>query len=618
MTQPQLDHFEQLLEYLQESRGFDGSAYKRPSLERRMRKRVEAVGVTTFEEYLDYLQVHPDEFSALFNTVLINVTGFFRDADAWAYLQSAALPRILADRKSGDPLRVWSAGCASGQEAYTILMVLAELMGSEAVRDEVKVYGTDADEEALNEARAATYSAKQVEDVPPALLEKYFDQTGASYVFKRELRRSVIFGKHDLLQDAPISRIDLLLCRNTLMYFNPEAQARILSRFYFSLKPGAHIFLGRAEMLFSHGAMFAPVDLKHRLYRVVGKRHQRERALLLGQTGLGEAAAPLRARLRDAAFEETRAPQIIVERTGVLVSANAPARHRFGINVGDMGRRFQDLDVSYRPTELRAAMSQAVEGRFEVAIRDVESIVGSDKRIYDVAVVPLLDEDQSVIGTRITYEDVTELRSLQTQLQQSRHDLETAYEELQSTNEELETTNEELQSTVEELETTNEELQSTNEELETMNEELQSTNEELHSRNDELRSRSTELNAANAYLESVFASLRSAVIVIDKDFRIDVWNEKSADLWGLRPDEVQRAHLLDLDIGLALADLRQPIREVLSGAAESRELLLAGTNRRGKAISCRVSIGPLRQLDRSIGGVILLIEEQSVPDGVRS
>jgi two-component system CheB/CheR fusion protein len=609
MSEPSdVRQFEEILHYLQQTRGFDFTAYKRSSLIRRVARRMQAVEIASYEEYFDYLQVHQEEFAALFNTILINVTSFFRDADVWEYLQHTALPAMLAAQPPNAQFRVWTAGCASGQEAYSVLMILAELLGPESVRERVKVYATDADEEALSEARAATYSAKQVEAVPPALLEKYF---------KRDLRRSVIFGRHDLVQDAPISRVDLLLCRNTLMYFNADAQSRILARFFFSLNPGGHILLGRAEMLFSHANMFTPVDLKRRVFKAVPRPNHRDRLLLLAQTGRDVAPIdmPNQTRLREAAFEANRSPQIVVDLGGALVGANAPARQLFALSPRDIGRPLQDLEMSFRPVDLRAPMAQAIEQRTDVTVRDVRFTQGGESRIFDVTVSPLADDDQVVIGVRIVHDDVTELRALQSQLQQSKQELETAYEELQSTNEELETTNEELQSTVEELETTNEELQSTNEELETMNEELQSTNEELQTMNDELQNRSTELNSANAFLESVFGSLRSAVVVLDKDYHVQVWNDRSMDLWGLRPDEAQGRHFLSLDIGLPVAELRHLIRDVLGGTSEFAEQMLHATNRRGKPIQCRVTVGPLRQFDRSPGGAILLMEENAAPQG---
>jgi two-component system CheB/CheR fusion protein len=604
-------HFEEILHLLQQTRGFDFTAYKRASLMRRMSKRMQTIGIPTFEEYFDHLQVHQEEFAALFNTILINVTSFFRDADVWEYLRTTGLPKMLEGRGDAEPFRVWSAGCASGQEAYTVLMVLGEVMGLDALRDRVKVYATDADEEALTEARMAAYSDRQVDGVPPHLLEKYFDRQGTSHVFKRDLRRSVIFGRHDLVQDAPISRVDFLLCRNTLMYFNADAQSRTLGRFFFALNPGAHILLGRAEMLFSHANMFTPVDLKRRLFKAVPKPNHRDRLLLLAQTGrdIVPTAMSNHTRLREAAFELNRAPQLVVDLSGALVGANAPAREKLGLSSRDVGRPLQDLDISYRPIELRAPIERAIETGSEVSLKDVNWGQAPDRRIFDVLVTPLTDEEQAVIGTKIVYDDVTDVRALELQLHHSRQELETAYEELQSTNEELETTNEELQSTVEELETTNEELQSTNEELETMNEELQSTNEELQTMNDELRIRSTDLNSAHSFLESVFASLRSAVVVIDKDFKVQVWNDRSADLWGLRAEETQGGHFLSLDIGLPVGELRNAIRDVLGGTTEFAESILPATNRRGKPIQVRVTIAPLRHIDRTAAGAILLMEE---------
>jgi two-component system, chemotaxis family, CheB/CheR fusion protein len=230
--EPSDPHFEALLTYLKESRGFDFTGYKRSSLMRRVNRRMNQVDITDYQDYLDYLEVHPDEFTALFNTILINVTGFFRDADAWDYLRSEVLEPMVAGKPGDAPIRVWSAGCASGEEAYTLAMSLAETLGADAFRDRVKIYATDVDEEQLNEARQAIYGERAMEAVPPELAERYFEPNGNRFVFRKDLRRSVIFGRNDLVQDAPISRIDLIVCRNTLMYFNAETQAKILGRFH--------------------------------------------------------------------------------------------------------------------------------------------------------------------------------------------------------------------------------------------------------------------------------------------------------------------------------------------------------------------------------------------------
>ena len=494
-----LANFEEILHYLQQTRGFDFTAYKRPSLVRRVIRRMQAVGAPTFEAYLDHLQLHQDEFGDLFNTILINVTSFFRDREIWAYMAEEILPQLV-DARRDQVLRVWSAGCAGGHEPYTVAMLLAEQVGAEALRDRVKIYATDVDEEALTEARAAVYSARQMSDVPPPLVEKYFDRVGSQFAVRRDIRRVVIFGRHNLIQDAPISHVDLLVCRNTLMYFHAEAQSRILGRFYFSLNQAGYVLLGRAEMLFSHGATFTPVDLKRRVFRAVPKPDHHDRLLLLAQTGRDIMANETsnHTRLREAAFESDRTAQIVLDPSGSLAAVNAPARQLFGLSPRDIGRPLQDLEVSYRPVDLRSAIDRALEEKRDVVLSSVAWRKNAEARQLDISVAPLFDEAREIVGTRISFRDVTEVKILQDALQHSKVELETAYEELQSTNEELETTNEELQSTVEELETTNEELQSTNEELETMNEELQSTNEELQTMNDEMRNRSTDLNSVNS------------------------------------------------------------------------------------------------------------------------
>lgn len=378
-----------------------------------------------YGDYLDYLKVHPEEFIQLFNTILINVTGFFRDTAAWGFLATDALPELLVAKKSSDPIRVWSAGCASGEEAYTLAILLAEHLGLERFRQRAKIYATDVDEHALTQARQASYSTRDIQAIPDDLRAKYFEQAGGRFIFRTGLRRGVIFGRHDLVQDAPISRLDLLVCRNTLMYFNSETQSRILARFHFALSDPGVIFLGKAEMLLTRANLFTPLQLKHRIF------------------------------------------------------------------------------------------------------------------------------------------------------------------------------------------TTNEELQSTNEELETMNEELQSSNEELQTTNDELRERTDELNRAKAFLASILTSLHVAAVVIDPNFHILRWNTEATELWGLRDNEVHDQSLLSLDIGLPVEQLRGPVRAILRGESTFQELILQATNRRGKAIQCRVTCTPLIGTEADTQGVILLMEEQS-------
>jgi two-component system CheB/CheR fusion protein len=609
---------ESLLDYLKRTRGFDFTGYKRASLERRIAKRMQMIGIATHTDYLDYLEVHPEEFSALFNTVLINVTHFFRDPPTWDYIASTVVPDLIARNDGSSPIRVWSAGCASGEEAYTLAMIFAEALGPDTFRDQVKIYATDVDDDALAKARQATYTEREVADIPPALLERYFEATDGRYVFRKDLRRHLIFGRHDLIQDAPISRVDLLVCRNTLMYFNAETQARILSRFQFALHDHGVLFLGRAETMMTQNTTFAPLDLKHRVSAKIPSRHgsTRDRLLAAAQNGADsaiDAPAGERTRIREAALDASTNAQLIVDVNGSLGFANQQARRFFGLSATDVGRPLQDLKISYRPLELRSVIDQVIGARRPVAIREVEWPAASeDVRWFDVHVAPLIEAGgAALLGVSVSFIDITASRRLRAELEQATHELETAYEELQSTNEELETTNEELQSTVEELETTNEELQSTNEELETMNEELQSANEELHTTNDEIRVRSEELNEVNGFLESILTSLRAAVVVVDAELRVLVWNQRAEDMWGLREDETRGRHILGLDVGLPIERLKQPMRAALNdGDGHGHATFtLDAINRRGRAIECQITTTPLRTRSNAVRGVILVIED---------
>lgn len=615
--------FENLLTYIKRNRGFDFTGYKRSSLMRRVQKQMQSLDIGSFSEYMDYLDVNPDEFVSLFNTILINVTSFFRDLETWEYISSEIIPQIVARKRHYDPIRVWSAGCASGQEAYTVAMVLAEALGIERFKSQVKIYATDVDEEALSQARHANYCTREVASIPEELLEKYFEHSDSVYTFRKDLRRAVIFGRHDLLQDAPISRIDLLLCRNSIMYFNAEVQSKIIARFHFALNDGGFLFLGKAEMLLTHSNIFNPVDLKRRIFTKMPKFDRRDRLLLMGNNGgdsedndisrLEQSRISHLEQIHNAAFDANPVAQVVVDVNGSLILANERSCALFNLGSRDIGRPLQDLEP-YRPLELRSSIEQVYQDRRIAIQNEVEWTNPSGESLYfDIKIAPLLDFNAKlVLGVSITFTDVTRSKKLREELERSNQELEMAYEELQSTNEELETTNEELQSSNEELETTNEELQSTNEELETMNEELQSSNEELQTINEEMRLSGEELNKANSFLESILASLRGGVVVVNKDLQILVWNSKAEDLWGLRASEVLGHHFLNLDIGLPVEDLRQPIRTCMTQEEpQVIEVTLQATNRRGKSILCKVTCTPLIGRRKEIQGAIVLMEQMA-------
>ena len=575
-----------LLDYLKGTRGFDFTAYKRSSLMRRIQKRLQVVNVTTYEDYQTYLEAHPEEFGLLFNTILINVTNFFHDAEAWGYISTHVVPRVIGAGRAEAVIRIWSTGCASGEEAYTLAIIFAEQLGVEQFRRRVKIYASDVDDEALMQARHASYTAAQVQDIPGDLLSKYFERVDDRYLFHKDLRRSIIFGRHDLVQDAPISRVNLLACRNTFMYFTRDTQAKVLNRFHFALRNGGFLFMGRAELLLTHGELFTPVELKWRVFTKTSPQNARA-MLLQPERGEERATMPNDDRLQVLSLETDPIARVVVRADGILSFANNRARALFRLGPPDIGKRLQDLEMSYRPVELRSLSQDATSQHRTVPQRGIAWPSDSgEARHLDLEVMPLTDESGETLGVQISLNDVSRYRRLQEELERSKNELETAYEELQSSNEELETTNEELQSTNEELETTN----------------------------TELRMRSDELNTANAFLASILTGLEVAVIVVDPNLQVLAWNHRAEDLWGLRASEVQGRHLMNLDIGLPVEQLRQPVRAVLAKETERVELTLECRNRRGRMIRCPIRCTPLTSGTGEMLGAILLMEEVPLPD----
>ena len=610
-TDPENGDLDALLQYLHERRNFDFRGYKRASLTRRIRKRMQAVGIDDYQRYTEVLEANPGEFAELFNTILINVTGLARDRETWDTLAETIIPAIIDSKPPGEPARIWSAGCASGEEAYTLAVLFAEALGEERFRRSVKIYATDADSDALVDARHGRYREK---DLITAFGEertnRFFERDGDMGVFRGDLRRALIFGRHDLVQDPPISRIDLVTCRNTLMYFTAEVQAKILASFHFALNPGGYLFLGKAEALVTRKQMFDVVDLRQHIFRKDGSPTD---ITLLGPLSPSRPRSPRKSsgQLAETVFEQNGVAQVVLDSSGTIALANRAARRMLSIGSAELGRHFRDAEFSFRPVDLRTPVERVLRERRPANLYDVPwQTTSEEATTLDITVAPL----DGQAGVMLTFLDVSRYQHLREELERSQRELETAYEELQSTVEELETTNEELQSTNEEVETTNEELHSTNEELETMNEELQSTNVELETTNTELRARSSELNHANAFLASILSGLEAGVVVVDPNFAILAWNYRAEDLWGLRADEVQGRHLMNLDIGLPVEQLLQPMRSLLAQETTRAELRLECRNRRGKTIGCNVTCTPLVGAGGEPRGAILLMEA-SPPHG---
>jgi two-component system, chemotaxis family, CheB/CheR fusion protein len=617
MTQPgdqdEVDAgLEDLLVFIRDARGFDFTGYKRSSLARRVRKRMHEAGIADYMDYRDRLESSAEEFGHLFNTILINVTSFFRDPETWAYLQREVMPDLIAAAANQD-IRVWSAGCAGGEEAYSLAIAFAEALGIEEAAKRVKIYGTDVDEDALRDARTGIYTVKSLEPISPELRDKYFEKNGGQFAFRPDLRRRVIFGRHDITRDAPISRLDLLVCRNTLMYFNVETQAQVIDRFHFALREGGDLFLGKAEMLLSDSERFEVVSMRQRMFRrrpgVAVPRYP-TMPIRLDTIGSPEIREVSRKRqLRDLALEAAPFAVIGIDADGLVILINSQMRNVFGMTSRDLGRPFHDLEISYRPVELRSLIERAYAEHRAVRVSSVERRMSPDEvQYWDIQIQPLWGTDGLSAGATLMFTDATIATRVQLELKRNREDLDTAHEELQSTNEELETTNEELQSSIEELETTNEELQSTNEELETTNEELQSGNEELETMNEEMRARTSELDEARTFLEGVLFSVAAGVVVLDRSLLVRSWNKGAEELWGLRADEVRNQPFFNLVFGLPTSEVQSLVQECLAGGQRTGPIRLAAINRIGRAITCTVTCSPLKSNGAGEGAVLLMEE----------
>jgi two-component system CheB/CheR fusion protein len=490
----------------------------------------------SYADYGDYIRTHPDEVSELLNTLLINVTEFFRDPPAWEILRHEILPSLLKRLKPGHSFRAWSAGCASGEEPYSIAILLAEHFGPRMADYDIKIYATDIDEEALNTARRGEYSLDAVRRIRPEWREKYFYGKGMMRV-NREIRRLVIFGRSNLAQDAPISHVNLLVCRNVLIYFDSELQKQILTRLHYALEPGGILFLGKSESQLSNSAHFKRLNARWRIFQratslpALEERSEPEESMDVVPSADGRTTQALEnmRQMQRYMLETLRIGVLVLNADDIITQHNTSVLAMCGLPPANLiGKRFADTDLFLRIPELGAQLQSTrhnnESARFSARIKTTK------EQLIEVTIRPLLDDKGQRSGAFIYMEDQT----LQEKLQTTVEELESTSEELQSANEELETTNEELQSTNEELETTNEELQSTNEELETTNEELQSLNEELETTNQELEERTKELDQVNNVYAQTLEKIRLPVMLVNQERRIEFWNAMALRLFGFK------------------------------------------------------------------------------------
>lgn len=542
------------LDRMRERSGIDFTTYKQPTIRRRLQRRIVATGAANLAEYERYLETHPEEYQHLVSSFLIKVTEFFRDPELFAYLRTTVLPDLLTQaQRWGNELRLWSAGCATGEEAYSLAILLAEIVGDRLDDYTVRIFATDLDAEAVAFARRGLYSAAALNGLSDELIARYFTSEEGAFQVKKRVRSLVVFGQHDLGQRAPFPRIDLILCRNVLIYFTPELQQRTLQLFAYSLRQGGYLVLGKAESVGQFGEYFALQQTQHRVYRRQGD------AILMPATRPSERTGPAPRRpttvgqrptelvpgparheppsvpnLNESALLKLPIGAIVVDRRYDIQAINGAARRFLGIHGPARGEDLIHIARVAMSQRLREAIDQTFRAKTTSVLEEcvVEDVTTGEPSYLQVTCYPQGAEWGPVETALIVISDVTplvharqvferQLDGAQLELQRVREELAAelargaatserlvatnrelmeANQELTSANEELRTMNEELllgleeaQAATEEVETLNEEMQATNEELETLNEEMQATVEELNTTNDDLQARSLEL-----------------------------------------------------------------------------------------------------------------------------
>ena len=628
------DALTRILTVLRSTTGHDFSRYKKNTMLRRIARRMAAQCTDDASHYAQLLRNDGVEIRALFKELLINVSGFFRDAEAFEALKNDVLRPYLAERPDDFVFRAWVAGCANGEEAYSIAIVLHELMEETQRAFSVQIYATDLDDEAIDRARAGRYPASIAADITPARLTHGFAKSGTQYVIRKSLRDMVVFAVHDVLKDPPFTRLDLLSCRNLLIYLEPEAQQRLLRTFHYALESGGVLFLSPSESIGEHAAMFSPLHRKWKLYRATPAPAAPRVLAATGMRWPAESAdrstehAPV-AGPRDFAtltrdmLLRTFAPtSVLVDATGNILFVHGdtdrylrPAPGQASLNVVTMAHPALQLDLF---SALQTATRQTAPITREVAFPETGAAqkVGltvqaltADAKQGQTLLISFQDIEAPVAppgraarrrgGHADAASDAQRVAILERDLADTHEKLQSIIEAQQSSNEELHATNEEMQSA-------NEELQSTNEELETSKEELHAINEELISVNAELQAKIVQLNAVQDDMKNLLDNVATGVVFLDAQLRIRRFTRDATRIYRLVDGDVGRA-LADIKSGIVGADpdaLLVHAQAVLDTLAP-----LENTVRLRSGETFLVRIKPYRTIDNLIDGVVLTFSD---------
>ncbi len=615
-----------ILSFLQVRTGHNFSYYKRATVLRRIARRMQVNGIEDPAAYLVFIRTHPGEPTALLQDLLISVTNFFRDRDAFAALE-ANVPALFRHKGSKDTVRVWVAACATGEEAYSVAMLLCEYAATLEHPPKLQVFATDLDDGAITAARTAVYPETISADVSTERLRRFFTRGHGEYVVKREVREIVLFALHDLLKDSPFSRVDLVTCRNLLIYLNRDAQARALEIFHFALQPEGKLFLGSSESVDEGNPLFAALDKKWRLYvRRAGRRvgvtlspgpSTVKRAMLnrppshLFPAPSAPAARELLApsswgELHDEFIRRLAPPSVIVNDDHDVLHVSDGAGRYLKVSGGEPTTKLLRMVHPMLRLELRAALYRAGQSGCTVETHGVPLGIDGERRAVTLRVSPVptadatfllvsFQEDAEVIAAGagvVTTGAEPVVRQLEKELEEIRVRLRDTVEQADSTEEELKAANEELQAM-------NEELHSTAEELETGREELQSVNEELSTVNQELKSNVESLSHANSDLQNLMAATQIATVFLDRHLCIQRYTPPAVPLFRLIPTDVGRP-LADLTPRLDYTSWTEDAERVLD---QLSPIEVEVAHEDGRRFLARML--PYRTADDRIAGVVL-------------
>jgi len=573
--------------------GHDFRHYKRATVLRRIERRMQVRAVHTLPEYSKLLDADQREPSALLSDMLISVTNFFRDRESFEALERDIIPELFKDTTSTDEVRVWVTACATGEEAYSLAMLLADHAGTMATPPAYQVFASDIDKAAITKARSGRYPASIVTDVPPMRLRQYFANESDHYRIRKGIRDRILFAEHNVLRDPPFSRLDLVSCRNLLIYLNREVQAKVLEIFHFALKPGGYLFLGGSESAESVAEFFIPVDKKHRIYRAraTSRTTSYHGHLPAAPTRAFEPAVhkvPQRqfsfAEVHQRALLELSPPSVVLDRDANIVHISSSAARFFRMLGGEPSRNVLALVVPELRLELRSALFQSQQGAGVVVCRPVTLVSETEETAIAMQVMPFRDDDSASDFTLVQFSAATATGTPEPAsvgaggndviLNQLEAELQRKKDQLQETIEHAEVSTEELRASNEELQAINEELRSATEELETSKEELQSVNEELITVNYELKVKVEETGKANDDLNNLIAATDIATVFVDSALRIKRFTPRATDIFRIIASDIGRS-LLDLthrldypglaeDVTLSFDTLRLVEREVRS------------------------------------------------------